>query len=220
MVFWNSKKDNSLESNWYNDRSRELLSQRRILIYLNLFGIVAIVILVFITFKISQLRRFDPLVIKIEENTGQVLLVKPIDKSFLDSKENLARYFIKKYITTRESYNHVDFNDYAKSIIASLSSENIYSQYLGYIKSPENDPTKKYGDRNNTYVTIRSWSKLDNNKYIVRFSVTETLGNVDTFNKVAVIEMAYLDRYISDQESDINPVGFTVVGYKVSDDNS
>lgn len=220
MIFGKKDINNSTESNWYTDRSRELLFQRKVLIYLNIGGMILISILAFLILKMSQLRRFDPLVVKIEENTGQVSLIKPIDRSFLDSKENLTRYFVKKYLIAREGYNEVDFNGYANNIIMSLSSENVYSQYLGYIKSPENDPVKKYGDRNSTYVTIKSWSKLDNTKYIVRFSVTEALGNTDSVNKVAVIEVAYLERQITEKEADINPVGFTVVGYKVSDDNS
>jgi type IV secretion system protein VirB8 len=81
-----------------------------------------------------------------------------------------------------------------------------------------------YGQTNTTYLTVKSWSKLESkteqNTYIIRFSVTETAGNKKIYNKIAVVSYAYIPMELTDAERDINPVGFQINGYRVDDDNS
>lgn len=212
-------RENGNEKLWYFDRSADLLFQRKILIIINVIGLIAIIGLVISIFKISSLRKFEPFVIKIDENTGSTSVVKPIDREFLDSKENLTRYFIKKYIIAREGYNPVDYGSYSAKVIRSFSSSNVYSQYNGYIKVPENNLEKKYGDKYSTFVTIKSWSKLGPNKYIVRFDVTESTTSI-VYNKVAIVDVTYITTEVSEDNFDINPAGFLITGYNVSDDRS
>ena len=101
-----------------------------------------------------------------------------------------------------------------------LSANSIYWDYRGYLKNEAVDPTIKYGQKNTTYLVVKSWSKLADQKYIMRFSINETAGAMKVFNKIAVVEFQYLPMESTENDKDVNPVGFQVTGYRMDDDSS
>ena len=165
-------------------------------------------------------KRFDPFVIQIDDTTGIAKVVNPLTSTVLTGNEALAQYFIKKYIIARETYNPVDFSTEAKRVVRLLSANSIYWDYRGYLKNEAVDPTIKYGQKNTTYLVVKSWSKLADKKYIMRFSINETAGAMKVFNKIAVVEFQYLPMELTENDKDVNPVGFQVTGYRMDDDSS
>lgn len=209
-----------LTRNWYDERYDNMIVQRNLLFVLLLILLVLAIISVAVTSYVISIKRFDPFVIQIDDTTGMAKIVNPISSEILNGNEALAQYFIKKYIIARETYNPVDFETGARNIIKLFSSNSIYLDYRGYIKNPEVDPLIKYGQKNTTFLIPKSWSKLEDNKYILRFSINETAGSNKIFNKIAVVEFAYTAMELTEQDKDINPVGFQVTGYRVDDDSS
>lgn len=206
--------------NWYEEKSDKLIVQRNILLVFSLLLIVLIILSISTVVYIVNSREFSPFVIQIDDSTGMATVVNPVSSDILDGNEALAKYFLKRYLVARETYNPVDFETDARKTIRLFSTSSVYYSYLGYIKNKDFDPVQKYGQNNTTFLTIKSWSKLDQNKYIIRFSVTETVGNKTVFNKIAVISFSYVAMELLDADRDINPVGFQVNGYRVDDDNS
>ena len=206
--------------NWYEERSDRIIVQRNILLVLSALLILLVMTsIVAVTFVVNS-REFSPFVIQIDDSTGMATIVNPISSEVLSGDEALARYFIKKYLVARETYNPVDFNTGARTTVRLFSSSTVYYTYLSYIRNKDVDPVLMYGQNNTTFLTIKSWSKLEQHKYIIRFSVTETGGNKKVYNKIAVVSYAYIPMELTDAERDINPVGFQVNGYRVDDDNS
>lgn len=206
--------------NWYEERADKLVVQRNILLMLSVLLIILIMVAVIaVTFVVNS-REFSPFVIQIDDSTGMATIVNPISLEILDGNESLAKYFIKKYLIARETYNPVDFDTEARKSVRLLSTTSVYYGYLGYIRGKDVDPVLMYGQNNTTYLTVKSWSKLDQNKYIVRFSVNEASGGKIVFNKIAVVSFAYVPMELTDAEKDINPVGFQINGYRVDNDNS
>ena len=195
-----------------------LTLQRKILIALNLFILLCISAVSIAIYLMTKNKSFEPFVISIDDYTGESYVVEPSNKEFLESKENLAKYFIKKYLVAKEGYNFATYNTYSAQVIRSLSSSNVFTQYLGYISNPENDLFKKYGEANATYIEIKSWSRLSNNKYLVRFNVNEMAQNMYSVSKVAILEIDYVP--VGTDNMDINPVGFRVRSYSVSNDGN
>ncbi|MES2214748.1 MAG: VirB8/TrbF family protein [Pseudomonadota bacterium] len=206
--------------NWYEERYQNLVVQRNILALVLILSMVMAIVGVFSIASVATSKEFDPFVIQIDEQTGSTKVVNPISTELIDGNEALARYFIKRYVSAREAYNPVDFV-YSRKIIRLLSTPSIFSNYLGYIRNKDNDPTVIYGQNNTTYITVKSWSKLDDKTYVVRFFVTETSGAMRVFSKIAVISIQYVAMELTNEaDRDINPIGFQVTGYKVDDDNS
>jgi type IV secretion system protein VirB8 len=205
---------------WFEERYEMALIQRNLVFFIAFISIIAVAVAVFAVTKISLSKEFDPFVIQIENSTGLAKVVNPITSEILGGNEALARYFIKRYVTARETYNSVDFETRARQVVRLLSTGQVYNNYMGYIKDKLTDPTILYGQKNTTYLTVKSWSKLDSKRYVFRFSITETVGDRKVFNKIAIIDYDYVAMSLSEDDEDINPVGFQIKGYRVDDDNS
>jgi type IV secretion system protein VirB8 len=206
--------------NWYEERYENLIVQRNLLVVILVIALVIVIVGVLSVTKIATSKEFDPFVIQIDEQTGATKIVNPITTELLDGNQALDRYFIKRYVSARETYNPVDFA-YSKKVVRLLSTPSVFSNYLGYIRSKEHDPTILYGQNNTTYLTVKSWSKLDAKTYMLRFFITETSGAMRVLSKIAVVNIGYVAMELTNEdERDINPIGFQVIGYKVDDDNS
>ena len=206
--------------NWYEERFENITVQRNLLFVLLLILLCLSIVSVVVVAYVVNTKRFDPFVIQIDDTTGMAKVVNPINSSVLSGNDSLAQYFIKRYVISRETYNPVDFETEAMKTVRLLSSSSIYWSYRGYLKSNEVNQTIKYGQKNTTFLIVKSWSKLDAKKFMLRFSVNETAGNRMVFNKIAVVEFDYLPMELTDTDRDTNPIGFQVTGYRVDDDNS
>lgn len=205
---------------WYAERYETATTQRNWVFLLSLLCIIGIIASVFAVTKISLSKEFDPFVIQIDKNTGVAKVVNPLDSSALKGDDALARYFIKKYVVARETYNPIDFETTARQTVRLLSSPQIYGFYRGFISKEANDPLAKYGQSNTTFMTIKSWSKLDTYRYVLRFAISETSGRNAVYHKIAIIDYTYEPMELAPGDEDINPVGFRITGYRVDDDQS
>lgn len=206
--------------NWYEERSDKLIVQRNLLMILLIMLTIFMVISTLVIAFVVKSKQFDPFVIQLDGTTGRASVVEPVSSTMLTADESLTRYFIKKYLIARETYNSVDFTTTARTTVRLLSTSGVYYGYLGYIRNKDFDPTLKYNDTNTTFLVVKSWSKIAADKYMIRFSINETSGNQIVYNKISVVSYAYVPMQLTDAEFDINPVGFQVNGYRVDDDNS
>lgn len=207
--------------NWYSERYETIIVQRNILFILLIFSLVGIIVSIFAMSQIANSKTFEPFVVQIDGETGRAEVVNPVESRNLTANESLNRFMIKRYITARETYNPVSFDNIARQTIRVLSSGRVYREYLSYIRNEANDPLIKYGQNNTTFIQVKSWSRINGgDKYLVRFSITETAREQKVFNKIAVVSFEYVAMELTDEERDINPVGFQVTGYEVNDDKS
>ena len=207
-------------NNWYEERYDNITVQRNLLFLLLLILLCLSIISIGVIAYVVNAKRFDPFVIQIDDTTGVAQIVNPMSSNVLNGNEALAQYFIKKYVIARETYNPVDFDTGAKKTIRLLSNNAIYWDYRNYIKNESIDPRIKYGQKNTTFLLVKSWSKLSDTKYMLRFSINETSGAKKVFNRIAVVEFKYIPLALTESDKDINPVGFQVIGYRVDDDSS
>jgi type IV secretion system protein VirB8 len=206
---------------WEDERYKHISQQRNIFLIFAFLSIGCVIVIALTMVSIVNSKTINPFVIQIDQSTGAASIVNPLTLNQLTSYDSLSQYFIKKYIIARETYNPVDFDSRARKYIQLTSQPDIYKQYRSYISQKVNDPRIIYGANNVTYLKVKSWSKIDKKKHICRFSVYETLGAAKVYNKIAVVDINYLDSpNLSEEERDINPVGFLVTGYRVDDDNS
>lgn len=214
-------KRKGLLPNWNEDKHNIALVQRNILLVLLVIAMAVILVGLTVVWKVSVLRSFDPFVVQIDQQTGSAIVVNPISSDLLSGDESLTRYFIKKYISARESYNPADYEYNMKTVVRLFSTAEIYRIYLGEIRNvPGMDLAIKYGQGNTTVLNIKSWSRVDGGKYLVRFSLTESAVENKIYHKLAVLQVQYNAMNLKDEERDINPIGFQIISYKVDDDNS
>lgn len=206
--------------NWYEERFDNITVQRNLMFILLIVLLCLSIVSIGVIAYVINTKRFDPFVIQIDDTTGMAKIVNPINSQILNGNEALAQYFIKKYVVARETYNPVDFTTLANKTVRLLSANSIYWDYRGYLRNDELNPAIKYGQKNTTFLIVKSWSKLSDNKYILRFSINETAQARRVFNKIAVVEFKYIPMELTEEDKDINPLGFQVTGYRVDDDSS
>lgn len=206
--------------NWYEERFDKILVQRNILFVLTLILLLLSIVSIIAVAAVVNSKEFDPFVIQIDESTGLAKIVNPTSSDVLEGNEALAKYFIKKYVISRETYNPVDFDTEARKNVRLLSANSVYRDYIGYIKNKATDPTILYGQKNTTFLLVKSWSKLKDKTYMLRFSINQTAGEKKIFNRIAVVEFNYIPMELTEADRDVNPIGFQVKNYRVDDDNS
>jgi type IV secretion system protein VirB8 len=208
--------------NWYSERFEGVIIQRNILLILLALCIIIVALSILTVNYISSSKRFDPFVVQIDEETGVASVVNPLNSEIISGNEALNRYFVKQYLQAREAYNYVDFYGRAREVIRVMSSRDVFQEYLGMLDDKDKNPAKQYGNKNSTYVKFKSWSKLDseNYKYLIRFSINEKQGLQKVYHKLAILEFRYVPMKITEDERNINPVGFQIIGYRVNDDES
>jgi type IV secretion system protein VirB8 len=206
--------------NWFDDRYHSIILQRNLLFLLMIISVVVVVIAISAISYVATSKEFEPFVIEIQKDTGVTTIVNPISSDLLGGNDALARYFIKKYVSARETYNIADFNNRARLTVRLMSSPQIYSQYLQYIRNDENNPSLIYGSDNITVLQSKSWSKLEDGSFVYRFSIQEISGQKRIYNKIVIIRFEYDAIQLTEDQQDINPVGFIVTAYRVDNDNS
>ena len=220
-LFIKQKVNDTDKPQWSDDRYNSMLAQRNLFLACMFISIACVIVAVLSIVRIVSMKRIDPFVIQVDQASGSISIVNHLTSDTLSAYDSLSRYFIKKYIEARETYNPVDFDTSAKRYIRLSSTDSIYSQYIRYITLDANNPKIKYNTKNTTYIKTKSWSKLDTNKHVCRFSVIETAGEGKVLNKIAIVEIQYQDVVnLAQEDQNFNPVGFTVIGYRVDDDNS
>lgn len=213
-------KEKAKLKSWYQERYDTILVQRNFLFFLLLLLVLLSIISVAVVAYTVNAKRFDPFVIQIDDTTGAAQIVNPESSNIIAGNDALAQYFIKKYVIARETYNPVDFEKEARNLVRLYSTSRIYWAYRGYLRNEKVNPLIIYGQKNTTFLKLKSWSKLADNKFIMRFSINETGGSRRTFHKIAVVEFDYIAMELTEKEKEINPVGFIVTDYRVDDDNS
>jgi len=208
---------------WYEDRYQSLIVQRNLFFLLTALCIIFITISVVVLKGIVSQKRIEPMVIEVEDSSGIISLVNPnLNRDWTASK-TINQYFLIKYLRARETYNAASYLYDYNTIVRLLSSSTVYRQFNETINNPSLSPISKYGANNTTELEIRSILFLKNpsgsgQTAQIRFTVTEKQGSKLKYNKILSIVWDYIEMHLNFDDMMINPLGFQVQFYTVTDD--
>lgn len=212
---------------WYSDKYNSIVIQRNFLIIVAILGLLITIISLFVIFKISTSKTIEPFVIEIEKKTGITNVIRPLLKKQFAYDEVLQRYFVRKYITNRETYNYYSYNNNYYNIVRLLSNPRVFNTFRHSINAENKNSPLRLGEKTERFINIKSISYLNiNNKEAkgttmqVRFLSYEVRSN--NYNKkmnqkhlIATVTFDFLDLRLNDEERAINPLGFQVINYRV-----
>lgn len=211
--------------NWYQDKYQYILVQRNILAVITLVSLVAALISVLTIEGLTPLKSVEPFVIQVEDKTGITKVVKPLKSDELLANESLNNFFVLKYVKARETYIHTDQAEqqYLEDVVRLMSDRKEFAQYQRQINpNIEGTVPNRLGNLGNRRINKRAISYIDERKNggtaRVEILVTEMIKNdIRRYNKVAIVQFEYADLNLTEQERDINPLGFVVVAYRLDD---
>jgi type IV secretion system protein VirB8 len=207
---------------WGEDRYESMVVQRNLMFLLSLVCVAVIFVAVFFIGKLTLHKSVQPMVIEIEESTGITNIVNPLeDKKWMEARA-VNEYFLIKYLRSRETYNVATYVDMYNNSVRLMSSSSVYEQFKQIINDPNSSPVVKYGGNNYTVLKVRSVQFLpstQNGKNVqIRFAVVEKQGQKQIYNKIASIVFNYLEMNLSFEDRMINPLGFQVSSYSVTEE--
>jgi type IV secretion system protein VirB8 len=210
-------------SNWYSDRYGIVLIQRNILLVFVILSLGCLALLVVMLGNIATTHKIEPLVIQIEQKTGIPSIVNPLAPNSIQLTGNdaLNRYFILKYIKSRETYCDFTYQYNYLTIVRLLSASDVYWSFINFVNNSPNSPLVKYASSTCTDLEIRSLQNLGNNQdgstnIQVRFEVFGIKGQSFRTPKIATLKYKYQQNEMSFKDRSVNPLGFMITEY-VSD---
>lgn len=224
-----SKPKTKTSRDWASDKYQHVIVQRNLLALIALGALGVAVISVLSVYSLSPLKSVEPYLLTIDEKSGFTQKVEPVTRNQYASNEAIDRYFLSKYVYSREAYTE-DLLKYNTNVVRVMSTQDTFFKYRRTVdpNQPSSLPAvlKNLGSRE---VRIRSISYIQNPAIPgnatttptkiaqVRFIVIDTFsGNVSPpQNLVATISFEYADLDLNEQEQLVNPLGFTVTSYQV-----
>jgi type IV secretion system protein VirB8 len=207
---------------WYADRYQSIAVQRNMLFFLSIVALVATVISVIFISKVTLSKTIEPLVVQVEDKTGITTLVNPRSEERWTTDKSINTYFLVSYLRARETYNISSYAHNYNIVARLMSSSRVYSQFKNILNDPSTNPISLYGANNSTNIKIRSIQFLKvsdtDNKAQIRFSIVEQGGSRKVHNKIVALDWGYVELNLSFEDRTINPLGFQVKAYSISDD--
>lgn len=214
-----SGKHMSGQKNWYADRYQAMLVQRNILAFVTVVALVATLISSLSVSLLTPLKAVQPFVIQVDEKTGLTETVKPLSDKEISTNDALARYFIVQYVRARESYDPALTVDHY-GIVRLMTDSSIFEAYKKQVSSNNPDsPVNRFGTLNRRVISVRSVTITGKGTAQLRIRATIE-GELATLypkpiDYVVWVGYEFASMQLTDDQKQINPVGFRVVSYSV-----
>lgn len=207
--------------NWFNDRNEWVQVQRNLSFFAVIVLTITVTVLVSAVTFIKNSRTIEPFVIEIEPKSGVATVVDPQTIKAYSANEAVIRHYVWEYIKARQEYFFSTFsraNDYVRV----LSTPQIYSIYTS-LYGPNNpqSPVQQLGSASFRSVELISMIILSNNTVAeVRFR-EQTRGTfAGSKDKFARVVFGFSNIDLTENDRLINPLGFNVTEYQVTDEKN
>lgn len=203
---------------WDDELIHGLRSQRNIWMIVAVVSLVIALAAVVAVAGLTPLKRVEPIVVEIDKATGkaEVTTTYDGDVSKLSVQEQLAKYFINKYLIARESHNpSLDLED-NYVLVQELSEGVAFNIYAKRFSDghPDN-PFTRYGN-NKVKVKISSISFLRGDTATVRYTLIEQKAQeADTATHyIDILNYKFVNVPTEEAARLKNPLGFKVTEYR------
>ncbi len=215
-----NKEDAKILKSWYQERYESTLIQRNVLFLLLTVAIGVLAASVFIIGYIRSTRSIEPFVIEIEKKTGVATVVDPLTVAAYSANEAVKRYFVMKYISSREEYFQSTFSQNYYTVVRVLSTPNVYfSDYKPkFSLANPNSPYNIYGQASTRKISLKSIIFPTEKSAQVRIMMEVSGAVTSRSDKIVFLEFDFQNVEMNEQERLINPLGFRVTLYRIEDE--
>jgi type IV secretion system protein VirB8 len=169
---------------------------------------------------IIEKNSIEPYIIKVEDPNDVPVAVSVQDISaYVASNKLVLEHFLSKYIKARESYDPDSYKYDYGSVVAAMSSPEVYAAFKGvYLNDKDLSPIKKIGQFGRIEVNIQQVVARENaNAFIFRIA-----KNIYSYNNLTdtqfyqiTVNYRFDTSNMSYAASMVNPLGIKVFKYEV-----
>lgn len=186
--------------------------------------IVAALAVLSVTF-LTPLKTIEPYIVRVDSSTGaaQVLSTVPVVKKSYD--QVIDEHFLSEYVKFRESYDWYTVGDYYRATL--LMSEPKVADYYKktYGSNNQNSPVNVFKKDFRIKIDIKSINFVGDTAQ-VRFTKTKLPisgsndeNQIETYHFLAIVAYHYVKSKMNNEQRQINPLGFEVISYQVTEEN-
>lgn len=160
-----------------------------------------------------------PYVITVDKQSGFLEIPKRLDETPLAKEEAITNYNLVRYVKAREAYlNPIVAENY--QLVQSMSSGDAAKEHkVVWDGENPNNPSVIFGFDGEVDIEILGVSELNDKTSSVRFDRHVKLGSkIRTTRHTAIIVYEYRNERQTNEERLINPLGFKVTSYRVSEE--
>lgn len=205
---------------WESDKIRNLeVSKRTAWIIAVVASVLAAISIVTVAL-LTPIQRVDAYVVRVDSGTGLVNVVKQLQNGDTNYDEAINKYFTQWYVRWREGF----LQERAQEFYYNVGLMSAYSEQTRYLKQYEptssTSPLNIYKNGGRSVITIKSTAFDTPGAARIQFTKEEDWGgeNQKVSQWTALIYYRFSGAPMSDKDREINPLGFQVINYVVSQD--
>lgn len=213
-------------------RIQDIERSKKIAWYVAITSCVLSICLTISITTMLPLKEVRPFLVRVDNNTGVTDIVTMLENGKSDYGEEVDRYFASLFVQKLESYDWYTIQSQFNQVMM-FSNNDVKNNIKNIFNSP-NAPHKLYQDKQRVDITINSISRLDKHLLQVRFIKKISPMNGGTYDpttdktnpepilekRIATLAYEYQNVPTVDDIRRVNPLGFTVISYKVDQDGS
>lgn len=221
-------------NNWYSDRYNSVVVQRNLMVVVLLVSLILVISSVFVVGNVSSTFKIQPFVIEVESKSGITNIVNPLSNREVTTNEVLNKYFITRYIKSREGYSPESWRYNYLTVVRLLSNPSVYAAFKKFINSSSSSPLAMYGSQRSTNVLFRSIQffppvlndrgKMTDPQAVVRFTIVpngvEGRSTEEYIYKIVTLTYRYQQNKMTDEDRTENPLGFFITSYRDDVENN
>ena len=173
--------------------------------------------------QLSPLKTVVPYVIRVNETSGTVDIIKALEDGKTTYEESLNKYFLGWYLRYREGYSRTLAESYYYNV-GLMSGGKEKNRYFTYFKpSNPNSPLNIYNENEQIKIKVKSISFIGEELALVRYIRTfERVGTdkLELTHWAATVKFTYSGAPQSEDDRSINPLGFQVIEYRTDPDSN
>jgi type IV secretion system protein VirB8 len=181
-------------------------------------GLVAVICIVGILMSFALHKEPAPVVLKVDNGTGNVEMLRSVKDENDTYDEVINRYWLAQYVRTCERYDWYTISvDY--QVCELFGTRDVFSAYAAKWKE-KNSPLNQLRDKGKIDVRIVSISFLNANTAQVRFTTQklnaagENPDGTPLQRWIATVVYEYRSILMTERQRLVNPLGFKVLSFK------
>lgn len=178
---------------------------------------------------LTPLKTVEPYVVRVDNNTGQTDIITVLGEEKISKSDVLDKFFATQYVNMLESYDWYTISNNLDKVLL-FSSSDVQKQVVNKFTYP-NAPHKTLKQYGRINIKVNNTTILEKGLIQVRYTATtEPVSGypydpyktikVNAKNYLATIAFDYVNTPSVDEIRRTNPLGFTVLSYKVDEDDT
>lgn len=218
------------QKNWYSDRYQSVVVQRNVLSIFSMVALIFSTIAIFLVYSNIPIVTVEPFVIQVEPKSGLTQVVNPQTSQEIAGDPAINQYFIARYIYARENVD-ASLPQNFQTVRLMSDPENVFRLYTWEVDATNPESfLARYGGKGERVTKITSQQRLDTNRNCVNVKCTAQVrvtikegqrGAPPSKVIYAIVTMEYTFTTVNltVDERYVNPLGFRVLSYRVTQEN-